>query len=161
MRVLLQRVTEASVSVEGEKVGEIGKGLVLLVGIKNGDTEEDARYLANKCLQLRIFEDEFGKMNISALETRADILAVSQFTLYANTRKGRRPSFVEAAPPEKSRPLFEYFVALLKRSGLKVATGIFGANMSVRIFNDGPVTIWLDSTDRLTPRKGSHAENKH
>ncbi len=156
MRVVLQRVTEASVSVDEEIVGKIGKGLVLLVGIGNGDTEEDARYLSDKCLQLRIFEDEAGKMNISALDVGADVLAISQFTLFGNTRKGRRPSFVEAAPPEISRPLFERFVNFLKESGLKVETGIFGAHMLVKIFNDGPVTILLDSTDRLKPRKQAH-----
>ncbi len=156
MRVVLQRVTEASVSVDEEIVGKIGKGLVLLVGIGNGDTEEDARYLSDKCLQLRIFEDEAGKMNISALDVGADVLAISQFTLFGNTRKGRRPSFVEAAPPEISRPLFERFVGFLKESGLKVETGIFGAHMLVKIFNDGPVTILLDSTDRLKPRKQAH-----
>ena len=156
MRVVLQRVTEASVSVDEEIVGKIGKGLVLLVGIGNGDTEEDARYLSDKCLQLRIFEDEAGKMNISALDVGADVLAISQFTLFGNTRKGRRPSFVEAAPPEISRPLFERFVDFLKESGLKVETGIFGAHMLVKIFNDGPVTILLDSTDRLKPRKQAH-----
>jgi len=153
MRIILQRVTEASVSVEDKIVGEIGKGLVLLVGIKNGDTEDDARYLADKCLQLRIFEDDAGKMNISGLEIGADILAVSQFTLYGNTRKGRRPSFVQAAPPEISSPLFDRFVHMLKESGLNVATGIFGANMLVRIYNDGPVTIILDSEDRHKPRR--------
>lgn len=153
MRILLQRVTEASVSVNGKIVGEIGKGLVLLVGVKTGDTEEEARYLADKCLQLRIFEDKAGKMNVSGLEIGADILAVSQFTLYGNTRKGRRPSFVQAAPPEISKPLFDRFVTMLRESGLRVETGVFGANMMVKILNDGPVTIMLDSEDRRKPRR--------
>jgi len=153
MRILLQRVTEASVSVNGKIVGEIGKGLVLLVGVKTGDTEEEARYLADKCLQLRIFEDEAGKMNVSGLEIGADILAVSQFTLYGNTRKGRRPSFVQAAPPEISKPLFDRFVAMLRESGLRVETGVFGANMMVKILNWGPVTIMLDSEDRRKARR--------
>ncbi len=156
MRVVLQRVTEASVSVDGKIVGQIGSGLVLLVGMTHGDTENDARYLTDKCLQLRIFEDEAGKMNISALEVGAQVLAISQFTLFGNTRKGRRPSFVEAAPPEISKPLFDRFVEMLRESGLKVETGIFGAHMLVKIFNDGPVTILLDSTDRLKPRKQVH-----
>ena len=156
MRVVLQRVTEASVSVDGKIVGQIGKGLVLLVGVGTGDAEEDARYLADKCLQLRIFEDDVGKMNISALDVGADVLAISQFTLFGNTRKGRRPSFVEAAPPEISKPLFDRFVAFLQESGLKVETGIFGAHMLVKIFNDGPVTILLDSAVRLKPRKQVH-----
>jgi D-tyrosyl-tRNA(Tyr) deacylase len=156
MRIVLQRVTQAAVWVEGESVGKIGKGLALLVGIGNGDTEEEARYLADKCLQLRIFEDGAGKMNLSALDVGAEILAVSQFTLYGNTRKGRRPSFVEAAPPEISRPLFDRFVEMLRESGLKVETGIFGAHMLVEIFNDGPVTIILDSEDRLKPRRQFH-----
>ncbi|RKY76372.1 D-tyrosyl-tRNA(Tyr) deacylase, partial [candidate division KSB1 bacterium] len=122
-----------------------GPGLVLLVGIQHGDTEADVRYLADKCVNLRIFEDNAGKMNISALEIKAEMLAVSQFTLYADSRKGRRPSFVEAAPPEESEPLFNHFVQMLKTSGLKVETGIFGAHMLVKILNDGPVTIILDS----------------
>lgn len=135
-------------AVDGRIVGAIGKGLVLLVGIKTGDAEKDARYLADKCVQLRIFEDEQGKLNISGLEAGAELLAVSQFTLYGNTRKGRRPSFVEAAPPEISSPLFDKFVEMLKESGLKVETGIFGADMLVKIFNEGPVTIILDSENR-------------
>ncbi|MCD6165580.1 D-tyrosyl-tRNA(Tyr) deacylase [candidate division KSB1 bacterium] len=145
MRIVLQRVKEASVQVNEKIVGQIGPGLVLLVGIQHGDTEADARYLADKCVNLRIFEDNAGKMNISALEIKAEMLAVSQFTLYADSRKGRRPSFVEAAPPEESEPLFNHFVQMLKTSGLKVETGIFGAHMLVKILNDGPVTIILDS----------------
>jgi len=145
MRIVLQRVKEASVQVNEKIVGQIGPGLVLLVGIQHGDTEADVRYLADKCVNLRIFEDNAGKMNISALEIKAEMLAVSQFTLYADSRKGRRPSFVEAAPPEESEPLFNHFVQMLKTSGLKVETGIFGAHMLVKILNDGPVTIILDS----------------
>ena len=152
MRIVLQRVSEASVAIDGKTVGAIDKGLVLLIGIKNGDTEQDALYLADKCLQLRIFEDDQRKMNVSGIDIGAEILAVPQFTLYGNTRKGRRPSFVDAAPPEISRPMFDRFVNMLRESGLKVATGIFGAYMSVKIINDGPVTIILDSEDRKKPR---------
>jgi len=145
MRAVVQRVKKARVSVEGRVVGSIGPGLVILVGICRGDTEDDARYLAEKCVNLRIFEDDQGKMNISSLDKGAEILAISQFTLYADTRKGRRPSFVEAAPPELSQPLFEKFVGFLRQSGLKVETGVFGAHMLVEIHNDGPVTLIVDS----------------
>jgi len=144
MRVVLQRVKKASVSVEGRVISQIGAGLVLLVGIKNGDTEDQAKYLAEKCANLRIFEDEAGKLNRSALEVGGEALVVSQFTLYGDTRKGRRPSFIEAAPPEVSQPLFDKFVQYLKDTGLPVQTGVFGAKMLVEILNDGPVTIILD-----------------
>jgi D-tyrosyl-tRNA(Tyr) deacylase len=152
MRIVLQRVHEAHVEVDGKTVARIGPGLLLLVGISPADTEEDARFLADKCVQLRIFEDEQGKMNISGLDRKADILAVSQFTLYADCRKGRRPSFVDAAPPELSEPLFKKFVSFLKEHPLRVETGIFGAHMKVHLVNDGPVTIILDS-DVLRPKK--------
>lgn len=144
MRIVLQRVKKASVSVEGKVISQIGAGLVLLVGIKNGDTEDQAKYLAEKCANLRIFEDEVGKLNLSALEVGGEALVVSQFTLYGDTRKGRRPSFIEAAPPEVSKPLFNKFVQYLKDTGLPVQTGIFGAKMLVEILNEGPVTIILD-----------------
>ena len=149
MRIVLQRVARASVSVNGEQVAQIGRGLLLLVGITHDDGDEDARYLAEKCVNLRIFEDEEGKMNISGLEIGAEILAVSQFTLYADSRKGRRPSFVRAAPPEKSEPLFNRFVEYLRKMGLRTETGRFGEHMLVELANDGPVTIILDSQELL------------
>ena len=145
MRVLLQRVTNARVLVDDEIEGEIGRGLVLLVGVKSGDTDEDVYYLADKCAQLRIFGDEKGKMNLSALEVGADLLAISQFTLYGNCRKGRRPSFTEAAPAQVAEDLYEEFVSSLRKSGLRVETGRFGARMLVEIHNEGPVTFILDT----------------
>ena len=145
MKALVQRVSRASVTVDGEIVGRIGKGLVVLVGVRNGDSEQDAQFLANKCTNLRIFADKEGKFNLSCAESRAELLVVSQFTLYADTRKGRRPSFVDAARPEISEPLYRKFVSSLAEFGLRVETGIFGAMMSVEIHNDGPVTIMLES----------------
>lgn len=147
MRAVVQRVKKASVSIDNKVVGEINQGLVVLLGVRNGDREEDARFLADKCVNLRIFADEAGKFNLSALDLGGEVLAISQFTLYADTRKGRRPSFIEAAPPELSEPLYEKFVAYLKLKGLKVATGEFGALMLVEIYNDGPVTIILESKE--------------
>lgn len=126
-------------------VGRIGRGLVIFVGIARGDSEEDARHLAERVVNLRLFSDPQGKFNLSALDTGAELLAVSQFTLLADTRKGRRPSFTEAAPPDEAEPLFRRFVAELGRSGLKVETGRFQQHMLVEIHNDGPVTLWLDS----------------
>ena len=148
MRAVVQRVSRASVSVDGRVVGEIGQGLVILLGVGLEDTKEDAEYLANKCVHLRIFEDDQGKMNLSALDVGGELLAISQFTLYADTRRGRRPSFTQAAPPERSKPLFDYFVTKLRESSLRVAEGVFGAMMHVEIHNEGPVTIILDSEDR-------------
>jgi len=145
MRVLLQRVKMARVLVDGELKGQIGEGLVLLVGVRSGDTEDDVSYLADKCVQLRIFGDEEGKMNLSAIDVGGEILAISQFTLHADTRKGRRPSFVEAAGPEVAERLYDLFVDKLRGAGLKVETGVFGAHMLVEIHNDGPVTIMLES----------------
>ncbi len=145
MRAILQRVEKASVSVENKIVGKINKGLVILLGVKNEDTEEDARYLAEKCVNLRIFTDNKNKFNLSALDVKGEVLVISQFTLYGNTSKGRRPSFIEAAPPEISEPLYEKFVSCAKKSGLKVECGIFGAMMLVEIHNDGPVTIIAES----------------
>lgn len=152
MRAVLQRVSRASVSVDGRTVGQIGQGLVILAGVGVGDGQEDADYLANKILNLRIFEDTEGKMNLSVLDVGGEILAISQFTLYADTRRGRRPSFTSAAPPEVSKPLFDYLVKKLRESQLRVEEGIFGARMHVEIHNDGPVTIWLDSAERLQKR---------
>lgn len=148
MRIVLQRVLSANVDVNGKTVAKIGKGLLLLVGITHDDNESDAKYLAEKCNNLRIFEDEEGKMNIAACDISAEILAVSQFTLHADTRRGRRPSFIKAARPEQSLPLFDRFVELLAESGLKVVKGEFGAFMKVTLINDGPVTIILDSKEK-------------
>ena len=145
MKVVLQRVRQASVLVDGEAVAEIGRGLLLLVGARKNDQEKDAHYLAEKIVNLRIFEDEKGKMNLSALETKAEILAVSQFTLYGDTNKGRRPGFDEALEPESAKELYYKFVELLKGYGLKIQTGLFGAKMLVKIFNDGPATFILES----------------
>jgi len=148
MRLVIQRVRQASVAVDGKVIGKIGQGLVVLVGVRDVDDELHAKWMAEKCVNLRIFEDNAGKFNLSALDVGAEILAVSQFTLYADCRKGRRPSFVHAAPPEISEPLYNQFVQYLRQSGLKVAEGSFGARMLVEIFNDGPVTIIIDSDDR-------------
>lgn len=145
MKVLLQRVKEASVMVDGQIVGQIGRGTILLVGIARNDGESDIEYMVEKCLYLRIFDDDEGKMNRSVLDIGGGILAISQFTLCADTRKGRRPNFIDAAPPEVALPLFNDFVERLQESGLSVATGVFGARMLVNIQNDGPVTIILES----------------
>lgn len=145
MRILLQRVKSASVSVAGETIGRTGPGLLLLVGIGKTDTEATLDAMIYKVLYLRIFADELGKMNLSLLDTGGGILAVSQFTLYADCRKGRRPSFIEAADPETGSRLFECFVAKLGTHVSHVETGRFGAMMDVELVNDGPVTIWLDS----------------
>ena len=153
MRVVLQRAKWGRVRVEGAVVGEIGVGLVALVGVRRGDTPEDAAYLARKTANLRIFADEAGKMNRSIKEIGGEVLAVSQFTLYAETRKGNRPSFTEAADPALGRQLYELYVELLLKEGLHVETGVFGAMMEVELLNDGPVTILLDSVDRTRPRR--------
>ncbi|MFC1989281.1 D-aminoacyl-tRNA deacylase [Chloroflexota bacterium] len=149
MKALLQRVTGASVSVAGEDVGRIGQGLVVFVGVANGDTDRDAQYLAQKTVGLRIFPDEDGRFNLSALDIKGELLVVSQFTLMADTRKGRRPSFTEAAPPAQAEALFERFVEETRSSGLKVETGRFQQYMQVEIHNDGPVTILLDSREKF------------
>jgi len=144
LRAVLQRVKQASVEVDGEVVGSIDKGLVLLLGAKTEDQEEDVNFLVEKCLNLRIFEDDKGKMNLSALDVRAEVLVISQFTLYADARKGRRPGFTDAAPPEVAEPLVEHFAQALRNHGVPVETGVFGAHMLVEIHNDGPVTILLE-----------------
>ena len=149
MKALLQRVTGASVSVAGEVVGRIGRGLVIFVGVANGDTEADAQYLAQRAVNLRIFPDEEGKFNLSVLEVNGELLVVSQFTLLADTRKGRRPNFIEAAPPAQAEELFGKFVDAAQASGLKVETGRFQQYMRVEIHNDGPVTILLDSKGKI------------
>ena len=145
MLVILQRSKQASVTVDGQVTGAIQKGYVLLVGITHSDTEEDIAYVAKKITDLRIWEDEDGKMNRSIAEAGGDILSISQFTLYADTRKGKRPSFVEAARPEQAKPLWEAFNEQLKANGLHVETGVFGAMMDVALVNDGPVTITIES----------------
>ena len=145
MRVVLQRVKEAKVTVESKVVGQIQQGLVLLVGAKTGDTEEDVRYLVDKCVNLRIFEDQQQKMNLSALDVKAEILVVSQFTLYGDIRKGRRPSFTDALEPQKAENLYLKFIDQIKATYLKTKSGIFGAKMLVEISNWGPVTFILES----------------
>ena len=154
MRVLVQRVSRASVCVENQVIATIGMGLVVLVGVSRQDGEEEARYIADKVVNLRIFPDEEGRFNRSALDTGAEVLIVSQFTLYGDTRRGRRPSFAEAAPPEQAESLFDQTVRLFEETGLTVRTGRFQAHMMVSIYNDGPVTIMLDSADRDRPRRG-------
>ena len=144
MRIVIQRVRQGRVSVNGEIIAEIGQGLVILVGVGPADGEEQARYLVEKIANLRIFEDEHGKINRSLLEVGGSAIVVSQFTLYADTRKGRRPSFTDAAPPELASPLVERFAEMLREQGVETQTGQFGAHMLVEIANDGPVTIWLE-----------------
>jgi len=148
MRILIQRVTHAQVVVENEIVGKIGPGLLVLVGITHEDTQKDIEWLATKLMGLRIFNDEAGKMNLSVEDIGGDLLVVSQFTLFGNSRKGRRPSYSRSAPPDISKPLYEQFVAYLRQhfSG-KVETGIYAAEMKVSLLNDGPVTLWLDSRE--------------
>lgn len=149
MRVIVQRTQRAEVRINGEIVGQIGKGYVLLVGITHSDTETDANYIAKKVAQLRVFEDTEGKMNRSLLDIGGAVLSISQFTLYGNVRHGNRPSFVQAARPEQAEPLYQYFNTRLRTEyGLQVETGRFGADMQVDFINDGPVTILLDSAER-------------
>jgi D-tyrosyl-tRNA(Tyr) deacylase len=144
MRALLQRVSKASVTVNGQTLSSIGKGLLILLGIGHDDREEHAKFLAEKIANLRVFEDEQGKTNLSILDVKGEAIVVSQFTLYADTRKGRRPSFTDAAFPEVAEPLVNRFVELLRDYGVPTQTGKFGAHMEVEIHNDGPVTIWLE-----------------
>ncbi len=145
MRIVLQRVKSARVDVGGETVGSIGTGLLILLGITQTDNQKDAEYLADKVIQLRIFSDEAGRMNRSLLEARGALLVVSQFTLYGDCRKGRRPSFDHAAPPEQARALYEWFIQRLKSRNVTVETGVFQAEMEIHLINDGPVTFILDS----------------
>jgi len=147
MRALLQRVSQASVTVEGQIVGEIGYGLLILLGVGQRDSEQQVKTLVDKIVQLRIFGDDEGKMNRSLLDIHGEVLVVSQFTLHASTRRGRRPSFTEAAPPSLADPLYEYFKDVMQQYGVTVASGIFGATMSVALRNEGPVTIWLDTEE--------------
>ena len=153
MRALVQRVARASVAV-GEVVGQIEKGLVVFIGVGQDDGDEDARYVVEKVVNLRIFDDEAGRFDISALDSAAHLLVISQFTLYADIRKGRRPSFTDAAPPEEAQATFERTVALFRETGLRVETGRYQQRMLVDIQNDGPVTIMVDSSDRHRPRRG-------
>ncbi len=149
MRILIQRVTQASVEIDGAEYSSIGAGLLLLVGIENADGEEDIEWLAQKISRLRIFDDENGVMNLDVMQCGGEVLAVSQFTLQAATRKGNRPSYIKAAPEAISRPLYLRFVEVLAaKLGREVAVGLFGADMKVGLINNGPVTIWIDSKSR-------------
>jgi D-tyrosyl-tRNA(Tyr) deacylase len=152
MKVLLQRVKEASVTVNGELVGKIGKGLTVFIGVAVGDTQEDVQYLIKKIIELRIFADADSKFNLSVTDIKGELLLVSQFTLLANTRKGRRPSFTDAALPDMAEALFNQFVEQARATGLKVETGRFQEHMQVEINNDGPVTIMIDSRERFNSR---------
>ncbi|HCA57251.1 MAG TPA: D-tyrosyl-tRNA(Tyr) deacylase [Blastocatellia bacterium] len=152
MRALIQRVSGSSVAVNGETVGKIGRGLLVLLGVGKDDRETDADLLADKVANLRIFDDEAGKMNLSILEVQGEVLAVSQFTLFADSRRGRRPSYIDAAPPEEANRLYEYFMDRLRSNGVSVQAGRFQAMMDVELVNNGPVTIWLD-TDELKSKK--------
>lgn len=145
MKVLVQRVSQASVTVDGETIGQIDQGLLLLVGFGPGDDEQALRFCAEKCANLRIFADDEGKMNRSLLDIGGGVLCISQFTLYGDCRKGRRPSFTAAAPPEKAEALYEHFLAILAAQGLKPERGVFGAYMQIEIHNDGPVTLMVES----------------
>ena len=154
MRALIQRVTQAAVAVTDREVGRIGPGLVVFLGVSAEDTESDAQYLVNKTVNLRIFADEQNRFNRSALDVGAEFLIISQFTLYAGTRRGRRPDFTQAAPPEQAQRLYEHTVGLFQATGLTVATGVFQEYMQVSLQNDGPVTLMLDSADRQRSRRG-------
>ena len=146
MRAVVQRVTYSSVEVDGEIVGEINKGFNVLLGISKEDTEEDMKYIKDKIVNLRVFSDENDKMNLSLLDIKAELLLISQFTLYGDARKGRRPNFMNALGGEEAKKFYDKFIEMMKETGLKVQTGIFGADMKVDIKNDGPVTILLDSS---------------
>jgi D-aminoacyl-tRNA deacylase len=153
MKAVVQRVSEASVTVEGQVVGQVGRGLLVLLGIGPGDGAAEVALLAEKIANLRIFPDETGRFNRSTLDIRGAVLVISQFTLFADTRRGRRPSFSGAAAPEIAAPLVEAFAAALRERGLSVANGVFGAHMQVALINDGPVTIILDSATFQEPRR--------
>lgn len=149
MKLVLQRVTQASVTVDGEITGQIGNGLMILAGVEHTDTSKDSEFLAQKTVDLRIFSDTEGKMNLSLLDIGGEALIISQFTLFADWLKGRRPSFLKAAPPALGEELYEHFVAQIGAKGVKTATGRFGAHMSVALVNDGPVTLILDSKEKF------------
>lgn len=149
MRVLIQRVSKASVTIENKVKSHISKGLLILVGIEDADNEEDIEWITNKIVNIRLFDDENGVMNISPIDCKADIMIVSQFTLYASTKKGNRPSYIKASKPDIAIPLYERFCNVIRtKIGKSVETGEFGANMQVELLNDGPVTIWIDSKNR-------------
>lgn len=154
MRAVIQRVSSASVTIGGKTQGKIGAGLLILLGVGESDTEHECRYLAEKCATLRIFEDEAGKMNRSLSETGGAVLIVSNFTLYGDCRKGRRPNFMNSARPELAEPLYEQFCNQLRALGIPVQTGRFGADMKVSLTNDGPVTLMLDTADMLAQKNG-------
>ncbi len=149
MRAVIQRVSRAEVRADGRVAGQIGKGLLVLLGVGSGDSQKEADSLLEKIIHLRIFEDDGGKMNLSLLDIRGELMVISQFTLYADCRKGRRPSFTEAAPPGAARALYEYFLGKAKTTGLSTASGIFQAMMEVEFVNSGPVTILLDTSSNL------------
>ncbi len=153
MRAVVQRVCKASVTVEGRVIGSIGRGLLVLLGVGREDTESDADWLADKIVGLRIFEDEQGKMNLSLKQTGGEMMVVSQFTLFGDCRKGKRPSFARAMEPRRARELCDYFVEKVRQAGIKCGTGAFGAYMQVELVNDGPVTLLVDSS---VPRRASH-----
>lgn len=146
MRAILQRVLNASVKVDGQTIGEIGKGLLVFLGVGEGDTENDLKYIADKCIGLRIFSDEEDKMNLSLTDVGGQMLVISQFTLYGDCRKGRRPSFSASMEPVKAKEMYERFIEYIKEAGIKTEHGEFGADMKVELINDGPVTLMLDST---------------
>jgi D-tyrosyl-tRNA(Tyr) deacylase len=154
MRAVIQRVSQASVAVAGADVASIGRGLLVLVAVGRDDTDEDAAYVVDKTVNLRIFPDDAGRFDRSTLDVGGELLVVSQFTLYGDTRRGRRPSFVDAAPPEAASSRFDGVVQRFRATGLRVETGVFGAAMDVSLVNDGPVTIWLDSAEHHRPRNG-------
>ena len=154
MRALVQRVTESSVLVDGRETGSTGKGLVVFLGVSRDDDEADARYLVDKITNLRIFPDERDRFDRSALDVGAELLLVSQFTLYGDTRRGRRPDFTRAAPPDEAQRLYDHAVDLFRQTGLKAGTGVFQEYMQVRLENDGPVTLLIDSADRHNSRRG-------
>ena len=160
MRAILQRVTRGKVTVEHQITGEIGNGFVVLLGVGVNDTTAEVELLANKIANLRVFADGEGKFNLSALDVKAEMLVVSQFTLFADCRKGRRPSFTDAARPELAVPLYELFVERLRAMGFKVETGVFQADMLVEIHNSGPVTIWLDTAELISPKAAREGTDK-
>lgn len=153
MRAVLQRVSQASVEVEGKTVGSCGNGYLILLGVAPSDTKAEAERLWNKIVNLRVFDDEAGKMNLSLLDVGGSVLVVSQFTLFADSRRGNRPSFTGAARPDTAIPLYEYFCELAERDVKQVGRGVFGAEMQVSLTNDGPITIWLDTTDLSRPKR--------
>jgi len=157
MRAVVQRVRSCRVVVAGETIGEIGRGLLVLLGVRTGDTAERARWLADKVVNLRIFEDDQGKMNVSVADAGGGVLVVSQFTLYGDCQKGRRPSFIDAARPEVAEPLYGAFANAVRLQGIPVATGRFGTQMQVELVNDGPVTLVLDTRELSVPRRPSPA----